>query len=119
MNLVLQSTFLHTSKGYLPLHKISRHRADGFPSHPKDGVLQTEPANRGYTLTITQSRTTSIILFMDRKVLYPSRHKYVLLFVCFQCLVAIPISYIFHTTKLHSSISTKVSFTSKLVCRFH
>jgi hypothetical protein len=40
MNLILRSTFSHTSKVSLTCSKISRHGADGFTSAKKEGVLR-------------------------------------------------------------------------------
>jgi hypothetical protein len=40
MNLILRSTFSHTSKGSLACSKILRHEAEGFTSAKKEGVLR-------------------------------------------------------------------------------
>jgi hypothetical protein len=41
MNLAVRSCFVDTLKGFLTCdRKILRHRADGFTSPPKEGVLQ-------------------------------------------------------------------------------
>jgi hypothetical protein len=79
MNLAVRSCFVDTLKGFVTCdRKILRHRADGFTSPPKEGVLQIfitlnnpspsagiEPANirsSGGTLAITPPSTSPVEL---------------------------------------------------------